>query len=122
MSTEHVLFQLLRQALGLEVLVSIPSNADWDDVIRLAERHGLSAIAWDGFQSIFRENPQLEFPLDKPRRYEWFGAVLQCEIRNATVNERCRELYDLYTSHGMACCVLKGQGVGQLYPVPNHRT
>ena len=125
METERTLFQLLRLALGIEEYFSFPTEVDWQETIDLAEKHGVSAIAWDGIQHLYEVNPHIELALDSPEqrqtKYDWFGSVLQSEMRNEEVNNRCKELFELYSHKGLPCCILKGQGVAQLYPLPSHR-
>lgn len=125
MESELVLFHLLRLALGIEASFSIPTFVNWEEIIDLSEKHGISALAWDGVQRLYEANPRIDIALYGPGmrqvKFDWFGSALQCEVRNDEVDNRCRELFDIYFHHGMQCCVLKGQGVAKLYPIPNHR-
>lgn len=125
MESEQVLYHLLRLALGIEESFSFPSNINWQEIIDLADKHGVSAIAWDGVQRLYEANPRIDIALYslgmRQVKFDWFGSALQCEVRNDEVDNRCRDLFDIYSHHGMQCCVLKGQGVARLYPIPNHR-
>lgn len=126
MSSEQVLFHLIRLALGTETSVSVPDDVDWIEVIELSNRHGVYAIACDGFQYLYSADQHFKTELDTPglkqEKYNWFATVLQCEMRNEMVSACCKELYESFVSHRIPCCILKGQGVAQLYPIPSHRT
>lgn len=125
MSPEKVLLLLIRLALGTETTVEVPVNVDWPKVIDYAERHGLSAIAWDGLQRIYESNPRLELDLDRPslkqQKYDWFGLVLSVEQAYEKHIRAIKGLADFYSLYGIKMMLLKGVGLSQYYPIPSHR-
>ena len=48
--SEELLFKLIRLALGTESDLTLPMDADWQEVLDLAKKHGVAAIAYDGLQ------------------------------------------------------------------------
>lgn len=125
-SSVHTLFQLLRLALGTNTESSLPSDTDWQTLINLSFEQGVAAIAVDGLQKLYESNPSLDLAIDKPElealKYEWFASAFDAESRNMAVSARAKEVYEFFAEAGFRSCVLKGQGLAQLYPVPEHRT
>lgn len=124
---QEVLLYLVRLGIGGDVEPDfVLDGVDWRELVELSYRQGVAAIAVDGLQKVYESNPSLELALDSPEleavKYEWFGVIFDTESRSRNVSDRARELYSFFAKAGFRSCLLKGQGVAQLYPVPSHRT
>lgn len=123
---QDILLYLIRLGIGTDVENSIPfKEVDWKFVIELSIRQGVAAIAVDGLQRLYSKFPEIELKLDSPElkydKYKWFKFVLDTEKRNMIVSKKTNDLYLYFNNAGFRSCVLKGQGIAQLYPVPAHR-
>lgn len=125
-SSANTLFQLLRSALGTQSAEWLPADVDWQEVIDLAFEQGVASIAVDGLQFSLELKAESLEVLDSAEiedlKYEWFASTFEAEDRNREVSQRASELYEFFSRNGFRSCVLKGQGLAQLYPVPEHRT
>lgn len=45
----------------------------------------------------------------------WMGKAARIQLRNGVMNQQCAILCERFKEKGFRCCVLKGQGVAQLY-------
>lgn len=119
------LLQLLRSALGNGPTGSLPNAIDWNGVIDLAFDQGVAAIAVDGLQMIYEQNPGLEFEIDKPEmrelKYEWLCSVFQAEDDYEKYSKDIASLAGTYSDAGIEMMVLKGYGLSLNYPIPGHR-
>jgi len=129
---ERLLLRLLRLSVGVPaVAASLPAAAHspsavgvnityspevWQECHRLAEKHGVMALAWDGVTQLPRES-------QPPRNLAlaWGAEVLRYEERYSRYCHTANELSDFYRSHGIALVQLKGVGLSTIYPVPKHR-
>ena len=114
MTPSDVLLTLLRAALGKGGLKALPADVDWQEVLRLADAQGVAAIAADGLQIADAKIPQLA-------RLEWAGRVVMHEQAYLQHEKAIEGLALFYKGHGFRMMVLKGWGLAQEYPVPNHR-
>lgn len=119
-TAENMLFALLRASLhdrGAETSFFMEvSDEDWRQCYKIATRHGVMALAWDGVRKL-------------PAELQPCGAVkltwaLAVEAYEKKYRHYCRtvdELSNLYAEHGISLMQLKGVGLSALYPVPSHR-
>lgn len=121
--TSETLLKLLRIALGHESDSSIPSGIDWRELITLSYKHGISAIAVDGFLKIYDRNS--ESGIDKPEyenlKYEWLGNSLLAEQTYSEQKSAIVKLANFYKNQEVKMLLLKGYGLSLNYPVPIHR-
>ena len=92
------------------------SNLDWEHCYKLASRHGVMALAWDGVMKLPKA---LQPPLNV--KLLWASRVEAYEQRYERYCTTVDELSRFYTGHGIATMQLKGVGFSTLYPVPCHR-
>ncbi len=116
MSSNEPLFllKLLRMAIGREKDVTLPAGIDWTDLLRLADRQGVSAIVAD---SISKAN--IALPSDV--KFEWISRVITCENTYQLHEKTMMNLAELLREGGYKMMVLKGYGLSLNYPTPNHR-
>ncbi len=117
---EERLFALLRGGLQTAVVDSAlfadMSTKAWQDCYRLAAKHGVMAIVWDGVQA-------LPAGLQPPRvlKLTWALAVQDYEERYSRYCRTIDELSRFYAQHGITTVQMKGVGLSACYPVPAHR-
>lgn len=113
-------FYLLRSGLwgrteDSETLFPLSEN-EWEEVYRIACKHTVEGIVYDGV---------LMLPVDKrPGRSllaKWTVAVERIECANKKTDRVLKELQDLFRQHTLKVILLKGQGVAAFYRDPSHR-
>lgn len=113
----HELFlRLVRLGIGYDNL-NLDLNGDWEAVLALAERQGLSAVVADGIDRLPKE---IRPP--KPVMLQLIGSVLQnYEYRHELYCRAIAELARFYNSRGFKMMVLKGYACALDWPKPEHR-
>lgn len=111
---EFILFKdLLQVSIGKRLeLSSIPSGADWKQICQIAHNHALTGVCFAGVNrlpSVQKVNLTLELKL------QWLAMAAQIQKRNELMNERCAQLQRMVNNVGLKACVLKGQGVAEMY-------
>lgn len=100
-------------------------GVNWRNLINLSYQQGVTAIACDGLHKIYHEGTDFIINIDALEReslkYEWYASIFDIESRNHVVSNRVKELYRIFAKAGIRSCLLKGQGISQLYPFPEHR-
>lgn len=92
------------------------TDEDWASLYNEAQRQYLVGILLTGVEKIVALGENKPFLL-----MQWITKVISLEQRNNLLNQRCKELTSVFNSLGLRSCVLKGQGVAQLYPNPLRR-
>lgn len=114
----ELFFDLLKIAVGRNVHVSSHySDKEWEDIYNFAKKQSLLAITLDAIDSSCKNNQKPPMPL----LYHWIGEVEQIRQINRKVNSQCVQLTKWFSSRGIVSCILKGQGIAQLYPKPELR-
>lgn len=110
---KKLFFELIRVSIGrLDALSLVPSAKDWCALYGLSVKQALAGVCFCGVQRLPKE--QVEH-LPKQLMMQWFALAEQIKQRNKFVNERVCELQRLLEADGLRACVLKGQGVAELY-------
>lgn len=108
---------------GEAVIRTAPSVNDiWREVFRLAAKHGVVAIAWDGVERIASEGliaPEL-MP-DRTLRLQWAVSVDNISKRYRKHEALIGKLAAFYHEHNIRLMLLKGYGMSLNYPTPEHR-
>ena len=103
------------------------SMLEWRDVMALAERQGVLAIAIDGLQSLMEAHKgEISAVKEKPAEWQiWLleniGQLTQYERMNRQQKEVITELSEVWSVEGIRMMVFKGQANAALYPKPEHR-
>lgn len=112
------LFNLVKSALW-----QTPADAslfspqtDWQALYKLARKQTVSGIAYDAMLTL---PANLQPP--RPLLLQWSNALMMCEDNNHLLNTRIETLFGHYEAVGIKPILLKGQGVAQCYPHPEHR-
>ena len=103
------------------------SMQQWRDVMALAERQGVAAIAFDGVQKLHDAyGKRIKAAGGTP--VEWMQWVFECtgmmtlyEQRSQQQQKVIEELAEIWGHEGIQMMVFKGQANAPFYPVPNHR-
>ena len=124
--SQGFLLQLVRLGFGQILRDDITSTEyDWKAVLDLACTQGVDAIAADGLQLAYERYPMIAASLNRPEnkqtKYDLFGSALQSEVRYEQYRAAIGKLASLYETAGIPMMLLKGFGLSQYYPVPNHR-
>ena len=91
-------------------------QTDWQAIYKLARKQTVMGIAYDGMLTLPAElQPQRALKL------QWSNALMQCEDNTHLLNQRIETLFRHYQAAGLKPLLLKGQGVAQSYPHPEHR-
>ena len=114
---ENLFIELLQVALGSrDALSRVPSATEWEDLIEEAKRQCVLSLLLDGLERLSdKEKPSKRVLL------QWIGLHQLTEGAYYLQCQRAKELTALFQKEGYKCCVLKGVGLAQLYPHPEHR-
>ena len=117
------LLNLLRLALGERVSAMFPSLSpdEWREVYRLAAKHAVIAIAWDGVEQLQQQNPEVLQSMPADLMGKWFADVRTVETANRQMSGLAAQVQKLLNDGGFDSCLLKGASLAQYYPNPEHR-
>lgn len=111
---------------GCAALLNLPME-QWRDVMALAERQGVAAVAFDGVQKLYDAH-QKDIRAAKDNAQGWMqmvfgctGTMTQYEQMNLQQQKVIRKVADLWKKDGISMMVFKGQANGSFYPKPLHR-
>lgn len=116
---EKIFFELIRAAVwqrGAEV-GNVVTAETWHEVIQSFKAHAMLGLVADAIMSLPPHKRPPEAECSDIRRY--VGTLVQEHYRQDTVIAR---LFDMFAANGIAAVLLKGQGIGALYPMPNTRS
>ncbi len=92
------------------------SGVEWLSIFTLAKSQSLLGIIFDGMHTL----PEACMP-ERKIYLQWCSLVGKIEQSNSKLNAELKNIFSLYTLHGLTPVLLKGQGVAQNYPNPFHR-
>ena len=119
MSSINKFFQLIQSAIkGEDCGVKDNSQIDWAECFEHAQKQSLLGILFPAVQKYMIDEKGNKID---PLFSEWLGAVVQTDFINKKLNEKAAMLSRIFESWGYQTCILKGQGVAQLYPEPSLR-
>ena len=111
-------FKLLQVALGVSHAKLDFTIDEWIYCFDQAQKQCLVAVLFPAIKNCITDSGEIRI---KPLFSEWLGLTVQIDARNRLLNERVSFLSKMFDSWGYQSCVLKGQGVAQLYPEPHLR-
>lgn len=100
---------------------------EWQEVMALAERQGVLAIAVDGLQVLMEAHKgEIVAQNEKPEEWQlWLleniGQLTQYEMMNHQQKKVIAELSEMWAAEGLRMMVFKGQANAALYSKPEHR-
>jgi len=94
---------------------------DWQEVYRLALKHAVIGIAWDGVERLQAKSPEMlrDMPADLMGR--WFADVQTIENANWYMAEQTAQMQERLRIAGFESVILKGAAFAQYYPAPARR-
>ena len=114
----ELFFALLRCGIGVDgKLPYAPSPEQWEQLLDICEKQAVIGIAYKGITSL----PKEQRP-PKNTLVTFFQASETIKENNIRQNKIARVVADKFKHDGFRCCILKGQGIAQLYPDPYMRT
>lgn len=119
--TEELFFELIQVAIGArEGLNKTPSAKEWAKLYKMVEKQSLLGVCFAGIQKILSNFPlKGEDPsvIGMPEMIylTWMGMAAVIQQKNEVVNKQCVELQEKLKADGLRSCILKGQGVAQMY-------
>ena len=109
---EKLFFELIKVSIGQSVcLTHTPSADEWGELYAMAKKQSLVGVCFAGVQKLV--NQQQEPP--ETLYLTWMGMAAKIQQRNEIVNQQCVVLQKRLAADGFCSCILKGQGVAQLY-------
>lgn len=92
-------------------------EVNWTGIYDMAEKQTVVGVCFDGVQLLPKEYlPEMDIMM------EWAGRVNIIETLNQQQNKGIADVVSRYNSIGLHPVLLEGQGVGQYYRIPNHRS
>ena len=113
---QNLLLSLIKTSLcfsNREAFLDVPEGTDWNSLVNLAARQGVLCVARDGL---------VQMPgISRELLIRWELSVQKLEARNKKQRAVIKELVALFRENGIEMLLLKGIGLSELYPDPNHR-
>ena len=114
------IFYLIQLGVGKcpEDSISI-AEKEWEVIFEMAIRQSLVGVVFEGIQKLSEKCPD-----QKPSfalLCEWIGQTERIKRQNKQMNEKSAMLKRMFEGWGYGNCILKGQGVARLYPLPEVR-
>ena len=119
-SHNSLFIELLQVSVGTRDMLSrVPSESEWETILEEAQRQAVVGIMASGVERL----PAEQCP-PRSNLLQWFGMMLQLEVRNGVTTRACVELCEQLQRDGFSVCVLKGQANLRYYPkeMSIHRT
>ena len=104
------LLLLIRKGLGGDGQLEYDS-VKWEELMTVASAHGLSAIAFNGFEMALDRNPEWRKEMPKPLLMQWYWlCVQQTALCKKNWSAAC-SLSSLLGENGIEVVVLKGRSI-----------
>ena len=108
-----IFIELIQVSLDKKACLSqTPNESEWSKLYKIAKKQSLVGICFAGVQKLV---VQQQAP-DEMLYLTWMGMAAKIQQRNEVVNRQCAELQARLSADGFRSCILKGQGVAQVYP------
>lgn len=112
----NLFFELIRFSIGTQSSLSrMPSAKEWEQLYAMAQKQSLIGICFAGVKKLCNFEEEYYAGMNEMLYLTWMGMAAKIQQRNETVNKQCAELQARLSADGFRSCILKGQGVGQLY-------
>ena len=120
--SEEILLTLLRAGLCGVIPETPLSGVRWAEVLHLAQRQDVAAVAWQGVETLVREGAVAEDnPIDKATKLQWAYVVERCMKRYRRQRRVIARLAETFGAEGIKMMILKGYGLSLCYPTPEYR-
>ena len=118
MEIDKIFFELIRVAIGTQICLSRqPSNKEWKALYDTAKKQSLVGVSFAALQRLGADANEgyTRIGMSEILYLTWMGMAAKIQQKNQTVDEQCVALQKRLAADGFRSCVLKGQGVAQLY-------
>lgn len=106
-------FELIRVALNYTFSLStVPSSEEWQKLFSMAKKQALLGVCFYGLKQLPKEQTA---NLPMPLKMRWLGIAVSIQSRNEMMNKRCLDLQNRLLALGFESCILKGQGIADIY-------
>ena len=125
---ERLFFDLIQVSIGRQNCLSrTPSEEEWGKLYSMAKRQSLVGVCFAGVQKLNSasydnandddnlSNSSNTSNLSELQYLTWMGMAAKIQQKNEVVNRQCAELQVKLSDCGLRSCILKGQGVAQVY-------
>lgn len=115
---DELFYELIRVSIGVQdCLFHTPSADEWGKLYENAKKQSMIGICFAGLQRLGADAYEgfARIGMSEMLYLTWMGMAAKIQQRNQTVDEQCVELGERLKAEGYSYCILKGQGVGQLY-------
>lgn len=118
----ELLFEILRFALKGKSYIGSLTSKQFEEVLKQAEEQAIFGLVFNAVHNAEVVGKEVviggEVSKSQMAIFEAVGLQEQIKQQNEIVNERAEMLTRIFASWGYKSCILKGQGVAQLYPNP----
>lgn len=115
---EESFFLLLQASLNTSDSKIEFSKEEWKDCFIQAKKHCLLGVLFPTVKQYMWDESGNRI---EPLYHEWLSYSVKIDLMNSLLNKRAEMLTQTIQSWGYRACILKGQGVAQLYPEPSLR-
>lgn len=116
--TTGLFFALIRCGIGKEEKLPVsPTATQWAVLFEMARKQTLAGIAFAGIEKLPNEQ--------RPPKHillQWYSLCESIKSKNTELNRKSSLVSQKFKAEGFDNCILKGQGIAQLYPNPALRT
>lgn len=112
---------VMQQDKNIVRLLSDCTTEGWTQMFKMAARQGLLAIAWDALEKLQAEHGGICRDMSRETRIRWALSIKHIEKVHLRQREALKELAGIFAESGMRVMVLKGLGLADMYPRPEHR-
>ena len=114
-----LLFKLIRLSVGSgEVFSRFPTDKEWKQIYNLACKHCIVGVCFAALRYLGANTAEsfARIGMNQKLYLTWMGMAVMIQQRNQIMDEQCVVLQTRLAAEGFKSCVLKGQGLGMLYP------
>lgn len=116
------MLELLRLAADERTAKLEPlAPAEWREVYRLAAKHAVIGIAWDGVEQLQAQKPETVQSMPGDLMGKWFADAQTIQTANNRMAKQTERVQANLQVGGFDSQILKGASLAAYYPKPAHR-
>lgn len=115
-----ILLQLLSIAINRKCFI-LDDNADWRNVLILAQKQGVRGLAYEALELLKQEDADCTCFPDRTTLMQWYAQTVFVEKKIAQHVDLAKDVVRLWEQHGIKTIVFKGLAHSRYYPKPEHR-
>lgn len=102
--------------MGIEDAEPQLETLAWEHFYDFCKKHAILGVGFAAVEKIAAEKRP-----PKAQMLRWYSIVNSIEQSNQRLNERCKDITQLFAEKNFRSCILKGQGNAEMYPQPLRR-